>query len=251
MGHYPLGKWADAFGQHWPRILAAVLLLAYIPFLRHQIRPADVHGGQPGIIRRFAVTRRVVALAFDDGPNSVVTPAVIQDLQQYHDHASFFVVSRNLADERSLLTLAVRAGDEVESHTAGHINLTAHSYEQDLADLGVSNRTIQRATGVRPVWLSPPYGAVNAIALRAARTRHLTIVLPSPGERVLDNTPSVNAIVQQVMSHIEPGDIIVMHDDAGNTASLRALPIILSLLKVEGYRVGTVSWLAQMAQGTR
>lgn len=242
----PESRWV----RHWPRMLAAGILAAYVPFLHSQFLPAHGLTRSAGIMNRIPTRQRWVALAIDDGPTASMRP-ILADLDRYQAHASFFVVGLSVPGHRAVLAAAVRSGMEIESHTEGHINLSTHSYAQDLRDLKACNRAIEAAVGVRPRWLIPPYGTVNRAARRAARALHLGIVRPTPGAGIPNGSRSVSQIVRQVMGHVEPGAIIVLHDGPGNAAILRALPTILSLLRVEGYRVGSVSQVMAVAAAHR
>lgn len=228
-----MGRWA----RHWPGLAALLILLAYTPFL---VRMAIPGSSNPGVLQKIPVRGRWVALAFDDGPSLHETRQVIQELARYHDHASFFVVGLNVSRARQVLRQAVAQGNQVENHTEGHINLAAHTYNQDVADLEAANRVIYETTGSYPHWLIPPYGAVNRTTRRAAAALHLRLVSASPGENIANGAPSVSAIIHQVLSHVEPGAIIVLHDGSGNGATVKALPSILSLLRVEGYQIGSI-----------
>ncbi len=219
-----------------------MIVLVYAPFLERTIIPGS---SNPGVMEKIPVRGRWVALAFDDGPSPRETGQVIQELAHYHAHASFFVVGLNVSRARPLLREAVAQGNQVENHTEGHINLAAHTYYQDVKDLEVANRVISEITGSSPRWLIPPYGAVNRTARRAASALNLRIVSASPGANVANGAPSVSAIIHQVMSHVEPGAIIVLHDGPGNGATVKALPSILSLLRVEGYQIGSVGQVAR------
>lgn len=226
--------------RHWAGILAVALVLFYIPWGWRQATGSDTTASS-GVVTHVAARGRWVALAFADGPSTAVSQAVLQDLARNHAHATFFVVGLNLVNEKGWARRAMKSGNEIQSHGEGHINLAVHSFQQDLRDLSAANHTIETITGVRPRWLSPPYGELSQGALAAARRLGLTIVLPSRGEGVDAGEMNASAIVRQVMAHVEPGAIILLHDGTGNQAILRALPTILHLLTVEGYHIESLS----------
>jgi peptidoglycan/xylan/chitin deacetylase (PgdA/CDA1 family) len=55
-------------------------------------------------------------------------------------------------------------------------------------------------------------------------------------------------IIQQVLSHVHAGAIIVLPDRVDDRAVLQALPRLLHLLHVEGYRVGSVTDVQRYAR---
>lgn len=226
--------------RHWALVLAIVVLLAYMPWTVREFATPTPWSEWPGIVNHFSVSGRWVALAFADGPDGLMTAQLAQDVSNYGDQATFFVVGLNVRQQRRGLLRARQLGDDIESHSEGHINLAVHSYGQDLRDLTRANRAIARVTGVFPHWLLPPYGAVNARVMRAAHTLGLSVVLPSPGEDLATNAASPTDIVQHVLAHLTPGAIIVLDANTGDQDILRALPTLLGLIRLDGYHVGTV-----------
>ena len=233
----PLGRWM----RHWALGLAFLVILAYIPWMVGRIG-AFGHGPAPpgDIVSSIPVSERWVALAFADGPSTPATTAILRDLARYRAHASFFVVGLNLQRHPDWVKQAAALGNDIETHTEGHINLAIHSYSQDLRDLQQAVRSIERVVGRRPHWLLPPYGAWSADALKAARAAGLTLVVPSAGEGVRQDEQHPSQIVHQVLSHVRPGAIILLHDGPLSKPMVEALPTILHLLRVDGYHVGSI-----------
>ncbi len=225
--------------RHWARWLALGLTLAYIPwgFHRFSFHPGAVRPANP--VSRFPLRTRWVALGFAD---TVSMPLILNDLAAENDHATFFVTGMNAARQKQWLAMAKRLGDDVESHTQGHINLAVHPYRQDVVDLRKANRAIAHAVGRRPRWLYPPYGAVGSKVLKAALRVKLRVVLPSVGEWVNadDRTPA--DMIHQVLSHVRGGAIIIF-DNPPPAALSWALPEVLALLSIKGYHVGSVAQL--------
>ncbi len=95
--------------------------------------PSVVSGGGPGIDaagidaaggpRPAGVKSRTIALTFDDGPDPVWTPKVLEVLARNHVHATFFVVGTKVADNPEILRQIVADGHEVGVHTFTHADL--------------------------------------------------------------------------------------------------------------------------------
>ncbi len=208
-----------------------------------------VHQTPPfGVVDRINVRGPWVALSFADGPNPHITPAIVRVLVQHGATATFFAVGVSLMQDRRDVMVMTQAGDDVESHTMGHINLASHSYRVDYRDLEAENVEIRALTGRTPRWLYPPYGAIDGTAVRAALAAHLTVILPSPGEGISPRVRRPATIIQQVLSHVHAGAIIVLPDRVDDRAVLQALPRLLHLLHVEGYRVGSVTDVQRYAR---
>ncbi len=59
-----------------------------------------------------------IALTFDDGPNTTITPQVLDLLEEYGIVASFFLIAQNITPESAKQSLrAVRMGHSTENHS--------------------------------------------------------------------------------------------------------------------------------------
>src|SRR5262249_52955939 len=77
----------------------------------------------PYVIERTGYRPKLVALTFDDGPDPVWTPKILDILKAKKVPATFFVIGENGLAERGLLERLVNEGHEVGSHTYTHPNL--------------------------------------------------------------------------------------------------------------------------------
>jgi hypothetical protein len=108
-----------------------------------------VGGGDPNIDLRTVLT-------FDDGPDPVFTPQVLDVLKKYHVPAIFFVVGKNAAAHPDLLARMIREGHEIGNHSFSHPDLfTLSSLHQEL-ELTLTQRIIQAATGRSTSFFRPP-----------------------------------------------------------------------------------------------
>jgi peptidoglycan/xylan/chitin deacetylase (PgdA/CDA1 family) len=100
-----------------------------------------------------------------------------------------------------------------------------------------NNQQIEKITGVRPQYLRPPYGAWTS---ELECTTNMTVVLWNKDP--LDwKTQSSKKVVRNIMKHIEPGDVILLHD-VYPTSVEAALEVIDELSK-QGYTFVTVDEL--------
>ena len=84
-------------------------------------RPAPA--GRKGAVFRVQTNQRLVALTFDDGPDPRWTPRVLELLRQYHAHATFFEVGKNVVAHPDLVHAVLDDGHEVADHTWDHPDL--------------------------------------------------------------------------------------------------------------------------------
>jgi len=67
-----------------------------------------------------AARRGEVALTFDDGPDPLVTPPVLDCLERYGVRATFFCIGRRAENHPELVAEMVRRGHRVENHSYSH-----------------------------------------------------------------------------------------------------------------------------------
>ncbi|HEX3568878.1 MAG TPA: polysaccharide deacetylase family protein [Candidatus Saccharimonadales bacterium] len=185
-----------------------------------------------------------VALTFDDGPNPITTPQILDILEKQQVHASFFVVGMRAATMPHLLQRMYHDGDEIGNHSWNHPDLTTISPEQIQAQVAQTQMAVMAAGVPAPSLFRPPYGSLNA---EVRSNIPMTIAMWNIDP--LDwNTKDPNAIVANVAHGAKPGGIIDMHDIYPQTVA--ALPGVLQDLKSR-YQLVTMSQLLNLAPGQR
>lgn len=194
------------------------------------------------IVWEVPTKQRVIALTFDDGPNSQVTPVVLELLKQYHAHATFFCMGKKVDRYGKLAKQIVAEGNEVGNHTYDHPNLRRVTLDQLRKEIEDTNKAIFKATGIQPTLFRPPGGVYNEMVVKAAKEFNQQTMMWSWDQDTLDwKRPPVPKIVRKVVRNASNGDIVLFHDSQMNT--VRALKEILPELQKQGYQFVTVSQL--------
>ena len=188
----------------------------------------------------------MVALTFDDGPNAAVTPGLLDVLEREKVPATFFVVGRAARAHPAILRRMLADGDEIGNHTDTHVHMNALFSTQRLdGEIDRAEAAIVAATGVRPHYLRPPFGARNYRALERARSAGYTVVMWS---NMLDDESPDGA--QWLVAHVEDGAIVVLHDGdqgrdghGGRTYEAGYAREVIATLRARGYRFVTISQL--------
>ena len=204
-------------------------------------------------------TGKRVAITFDDGPSYIpsldveYTKEILDELKKYGYTATFFVVGNRLASHGDALEYIVDAGCEIGIHGYTHdegvwydtctdgkfadeLSLTVDAIHEYLPDYDVK-------------LMRPYYGRITDERVKNCDYAVINWSVDSEdwvnkyksGDTDKDTERKINTIVENVMSTVENGDIILMHDIYGNT--VEATRIILARLHEEGYEVVTVSEL--------
>lgn len=197
----------------------------------------------------------VVALTFDDGPNSRTTPAVLGVLERDRVPATFFLVGRAVPGHPELVRRMLRDGDEIGNHTQTHAHLNFLLSGVAIGrEIDAAQAAIARITGQPPRYLRPPFGARDYAALDAARRRGLRVVMWSA--MLGDESPSTSSaeLARRLVGQVHDGAIVVMHDGdqgrpgrGGRTYESAAAHLVIAQLKARGYRFVTISELDRTA----
>src|SRR5206468_2131322 len=112
----------------------------------------------PYIITRWGGTeKKKIALTFDDGPDNIYTPQILDVLHKYNVPATFFIIGLNGNQYPSVLKRIFDEGHEIGSHTYTHPNISVISDQQLSIELNATQRLFESRLGRRTVLFRPPY----------------------------------------------------------------------------------------------
>jgi peptidoglycan/xylan/chitin deacetylase (PgdA/CDA1 family) len=180
------------------------------------------------------------ALTFDDGPHPLGTPAVLEILARAGVAATFFLVGEQVARDRALAREIVAAGHRVGLHCHRHRNLLRLSPAQVREDIARAEALIEDATGCATLVYRPPYGVLNASALRLARGRGWRTLLWSHWGRDWEAGATPASILARATDGAGEGAVLLLHDADEYSAAgswrrtAAALPHIIDALAQRG-----------------
>lgn len=184
-----------------------------------------------------------VLLTFDDGPGRAL-PAILDVLADARAHALFFWQGRLLQRGRHPVERVLAEGHSVGSHSLRHRLLPRLAPAEQYHDIDASLAILQ-ARGCKPIrWFRPPFGRTNTHTLTAARSLGLTTVLWDVAGWDWDLAGDPAAIAQNVVEHVRPGSIVLLHE---LPQTVQALPAILAGLERRGLRLDGPEVLEQVA----
>jgi cellulose synthase/poly-beta-1,6-N-acetylglucosamine synthase-like glycosyltransferase/spore germination protein YaaH/peptidoglycan/xylan/chitin deacetylase (PgdA/CDA1 family) len=200
------------------------------------------------VIKRFGEADKKIALTFDDGPDPVYTPQVLQILKQEKVPGCFFVVGIMAEKNMELLRREYDEGYEIGNHTFFHPDMSAIGPRRVKFELNATRRLIEAVTGHSTILFRAPFNA-------DAEPQNISEILPvaqsrkenyiNIGEYIdpEDWEPGKTAdqIFNEVVKQKENGNILLLHDAGGNReATVAALPRIIRFFKSQGYTFTTV-----------
>ena len=213
------------------------------------------------VVRRLGAVPKKIALTFDDGPDPVWTPKILDILKQKNVKASFFIIGENGEAAPDLVRRIYDEGHDVGNHTFTHPNLGESPQELTEIELNATQRLFQALTGHSMRFFRPPYfgdaeptTSDELIPVEKAQAMgYLTVGLrvdPDDWQR-----PPAATIVQRTLEQISDpnpeirGQIVLLHDAGGDRSqTVAALPVLIDTLRAQGYELVPVSTLAGLSR---
>jgi len=194
--------------------------------------------------RKGGKPRGRVTLTFDDGPDPLWTPGILDLLARRGVHAAFFLIGGNAQSHPELVRREFAEGHTVGNHTFTHPDLTRVSPLRMEVELNVTEKLLELITGHHPRLFRPPYYSDAAlddaptaqVIARASGMGYLTLGQDIDPEDFSLTDPQ--EIARRVLDKARDGSVILLHDGGGNRrATLAALPLILDGLAQRGIQV--------------
>jgi peptidoglycan/xylan/chitin deacetylase (PgdA/CDA1 family) len=201
-------------------------------------RPQTTGTGPDGSLRSTGTPS--VALTFDDGPDPINTPKMLDMLKQCGVKATFCLVGFRARDRPDLVRRIVAEGHTVCNHSWQH-----------LADLGANTRTddyirhdlqattdaiLKAAPNAKVQYFRAPFGNFTRRLAQIAKDLGMTSIYWSvdPGDwdksAYGTGTAMVNHVISAVESSVCPGAIVLSHDN-GMPDTITAYRTLLPWLK--------------------
>ena len=176
-----------------------------------------------------------VALTFDDGP-SEDTPALLDLLKAEGVKATFFVIGSQIEKHPDIVRRIAAEGHTLGNHTASHPNLMICTPGRTRRELERVQQQVQELTGQKPTWWRPPFGFRSPWTQPVASRLGLRCALWTINPRDFQN-PGASVIVERVMSAVDKGVIVLLHDGLEKRGqTLEATRELIHKLKEQGIR---------------
>ena len=181
-------------------------------------------------------TDKIVSLTFDDGPDSDMTPRVLDVLKQNDITATFFLIGNRVKTNPEIVSRMYKEGHLVANHTYSHLStFPLSSSSRVKQEIENTNEAIYSVVGKVPHLFRPPFGVTNPIIGKVVKQKSLTTIGWSIRSLDTISKRSRNEVCEKVVGALHPGAIILLHDVCQDTDILlkQLIPMILE----QGYRI--------------
>lgn len=184
--------------------------------------------------------KKVIALTFDDGPNTGVTNEILDVVEEYGIKASFFVIGQNINDETATaMQRAHSLGCEINSHSFTHSDMTKLSADEINDEMDRTAELIYNYVGEYPKFFRPPYISVSPELYAAIDLPFISGI----GCNDWEDKVSVEKRVKFLTEKCTEGEIVLLHDQATNEKTAEAVRQAVPKMLEDGFEFVTLSEL--------
>lgn len=161
-----------------------------------------------GTITHVSTSKPAVALTFDDGPDPVSTPRLLDVLHRHHAKATFFMVGQAAERHPDLVKQVAAAGHAIGNHSWDHPSFPLLTGHERRAQIRACAKAL--APYAQHIF-RPPYADQNFLScLDALWLGYQVIAYNATAIDWLDH--DADWIKSRIMSRIQNGSIILFHD---------------------------------------
>jgi len=231
---------------HTRTVLLAAMLVAYlilfglgVAILRLNFFCPALCSGKKGGMQ--------VAITFDDGPDPVATPAVLDVLAGRAIKAAFFCIGQKVAQYPDIARRIVAEGHIIANHTAHHFWWTNFLRGDGLGrEINCAQKAIRETTGKIPAFFRPPAGLTNPHLAKVLSVSGLTCI--GWDVRTFDTRRTKDEVVKTIAKKTRDGSIILLHDaHKSPQEATELLEKVLEVLAGNGYTVSPLEQLLELA----
>jgi peptidoglycan/xylan/chitin deacetylase (PgdA/CDA1 family) len=179
-----------------------------------------------------------IALTFDDGPDPVDTPKLLDLLREKNVKATFFVVGKRADQHPEIVRRAAAEGHLIANHTWSHYSLFCFLTPARLrAEIERGTESVRHSCGVRPRLFRSPVGLRHPLLrpyLKAAGLEYVSWTIRTRDTFTRDSS----VLAQRILKQAASGDIILLHDHLprGTSTMREALPGVIDELRERGFQ---------------
>lgn len=189
---------------------------------------------------------KVIYMTIDCGYGSSNTPLML-DIFKKHDVKVMFFVTKYFIDKSpEYVKRMVEEGHMVGNHSVTHADLTALTDEKIYEEIIGCEEAFYELTGKQmDLYFRPPEGSYSRRTMQVTEDLGYKTIFWSIayGDYDKDNQPGKDYVINHFDTYHHNGAIPLMHNDSDS--NLEAMDEVLTLLKEQGYRFGTLDELGQ------
>ena len=173
-----------------------------------------------------------ICLTFDDGPDPVMTPKILDILNKYNIQANFFLIGMNSHKHKSIVKRIYSEGHIIGCHTYNHkLYFPLYPFNRIENELITTNNVISSITSEEITLFRPPFGITNPKISKVLKK--LGMICIGWDIRSFDTiTHNSEKLYRRVKKGIDKGgSVILFHDRCESTLDILERIIIYCIDK--------------------
>ena len=184
-------------------------------------------------IYEVETTENYVALTFDAAWGSDKTQKIMDELEKNGYQGTFFLTGFWVDANPELVKEIHNRGHLIGNHSENHAHLSDLNAEKIDAEIDTTATKIEALIGYKPGYFRAPFGEYDNRLIESTENRGVQCIQWS-----IDSLDwkgiSGGEIAERVVNNVEPGDIVLFHNNSDHI--LDALPLILLAIKNKGLK---------------
>jgi peptidoglycan/xylan/chitin deacetylase (PgdA/CDA1 family) len=163
------------------------------------------------VISRGHTGQKAVSLTFDDGPDPLTTPQLLDVLTRHGMKATFFVSGQSAERYPEWIDLILSRGHLIGNHSYSHSPfLMLCSFEKLFLEIATAQDSFKKL-GILPFAFRPPVGLTNPkLALALSQLGMICVTFSC---RAYDRgNRRIRGMARKILKKVRPDDIILLHD---------------------------------------
>jgi peptidoglycan/xylan/chitin deacetylase (PgdA/CDA1 family) len=191
-------------------------------------------GLTPLFERTDGVKEKAIALTFDDGP-SLYTLSILRILERYGIKATFFMIGKHIERYPQIVKQVASKGHLIGNHSYNHLKLKGKPESQLDFEVNKTAILISKLTSKNCYWFRPPMGSFDYNLISYLRAKNYQISLWTV-DSVDWKDQNPYGIYKRVISNLNPGDVILLHDGGGpRHGTVQATEMIIKTALKRGF----------------
>lgn len=225
-------------------VMVLVLFICYGPLPTVLIRVSE-----HGIKKRIQAKGMVIT--FDDGPNDIYTPQLLDVLKKYDVKATFFVVGSNVLKNPEIVKRMAKEGHTIGIHHFDHVSSWIMSPFRLKKQLQMTEKAITECTGEKVSFYRPPWGHFNLFTLAVSKKYNKIMWSNIFGDWKVEKAK--HGLLNELRNSVKEEAIFVLHDNGDTLGAeeeapkymIRNLEIFLKECKEKNVRFITLKELKE------